>query len=80
MKVFEAVQNIAQLPSTTFKKLSGRDNLWEIRINQHRFLGFFHRSDLLVLVHAFTKQSQKTPKHDIQVALNRQHAYILRQP
>jgi phage-related protein len=80
MRVFEAVQNIPQLPSNMFKKLSGRGNLWEIRVGQHRFLGFFHRNDLLVLVHAFTKQSQKTPTHDIEVALGRQRAYISRQP
>lgn len=80
MKVFEAVQNIPQLPSNTFKKLSGQGKLWEIRVSRHRFLGFFQRADLLVLVHAFTKQSQKTPKQDIEVALGRQHAYISRQP
>jgi phage-related protein len=80
MKVFEAVENIPQLPSNTFKKLSGRGNLWEIRVAQHRFLGFFHGGDLLVLVHAFTKQSQKAPKQDIEVALGRQQAYIARRP
>ncbi len=79
MKVFEAVENMPQLPSNIFKKLSGRGDLWEIRISQHRFLGFFHRSDSLVLVHAFTKQSQKTPQRDIEMALGRQHAYISRQ-
>ena len=80
MKVFEAVESIPKLPQNTFKKLSGRGDLWEIRISQHRFVGFFYRRDLLVLVHAFTKQSQKTPKQDIEVALSRRLAYISRHP
>jgi phage-related protein len=78
LKVFEAVQDTPHLPASYFKKLSGRGNLWEIRVTQHRFLGFFHRSDLLVLLHAFTKQSQKTPQRDIEVALGRRQAYISR--
>jgi phage-related protein len=80
MKVFKAVENTShRLPTNAFKKLSGRGNLWEIRVSHHRFLGFFHRSNLFVLVHAFAKQSQKTPKQDIEVALGRQQAYISRQ-
>jgi phage-related protein len=73
---FAMVETVPQLPSTIFKKISGRGNLWEVRVKEHRFLGFFHRSDLLVLVHAFGKQTQKTPRHDIEVALARREAYI----
>ena len=78
LKAFEFVQDTSQISANTFKKLSGQGNLWEIRVSQHRFLGFFHRSDLLVLVHAFIKQSQKTPQHDIEVALGRRQTYISR--
>ena len=80
MKVFEAVENIPQLPQNTFKKLSGRGDLWEIRISQHRFVGFFTTARLARLVHAFTKQSQKTPKQDSEVALGHSLAYISRHP
>ena len=64
VKVLEAVETVQQLPSTVLKKLSGRDNLWEIKVGSHRLLGFFHRRDLLVLVHAFTKKTRKTPPQE----------------
>lgn len=80
VKVLEAVETVQQLPSTVLKKLSGRDNLWEIKVGSHRLLGFFHRRDLLVLVHAFTKKTRKTPPQDIELALVRQRRYAAQYP
>jgi phage-related protein len=57
------------------KKLQGRDILWEIRVQRFRFIGFYADSRRLVLVHGFIKQSQKTPLHEIEVAVRRKSMY-----
>ena len=82
-KVLEAVEELAMLPSHLFKKMQGRGELWEVRAMQHRLLGFHTRSGGVgplefVLVHAFQKQSQKTPLNEIEVALRRRDAYLTR--
>lgn len=77
VKVFEAVETIERLPSNLFKKLSGRSGLWEIRVDCHRFLGFFDGPSL-VLTNAFRKGSQKTPPQEIALAENRRRIYLSR--
>ena len=82
-KVLEAVGQVALMPSHFFKKMQGRGELWEVRVLQHRLLGFHTRAggtgpQEFVIVHAFQKQSQKTPLHEIEVALRRRDAYLAR--
>jgi phage-related protein len=38
--------------------------------------GYIEASLALILVHAFTKQSNKTPKEEIHVALRRRDVYL----
>jgi phage-related protein len=76
VKVFEAIETMQTVPSLFLKKLTGRHGLWEVRVRNYRFLGFYPQSGRLVLVHAFAKQSQKTPSHEIEVALARQKNYL----
>ncbi|HEX4121338.1 MAG TPA: type II toxin-antitoxin system RelE/ParE family toxin [Verrucomicrobiae bacterium] len=75
MLVFENVERMQSVPVNFLKKLQGRDGLWEIRVQRFRFLGFYADSRRLVLVHGFTKQSQKTPLHEIAVAVKRKSMY-----
>lgn len=52
------------------KKIGGIKNLWEIRFKRHRvFYGY--KESRAVLLHAFKKQSQKTPVRELETALNR---------
>jgi phage-related protein len=68
------------VPRKFFKKLRGTDDIWEVRA-QHgnsifRILGFFDGKNILVLNHAFTKKSQKTPQKEIDVAEKRKRNYL----
>jgi phage-related protein len=72
---FEAIETMQTVSALYLKKLSGRHDLWEIRIRRYRFLGFY-AGQQLVLVHAFAKQTQKTPLHEIEVAVRRRQNYF----
>jgi hypothetical protein len=80
MVVFENVQTLEIVPSQFLKKLQTPDKIWEIRVLRYRFLGFYDPIDTrrLVLVHAFAKQTQKTPLHEIEVAAKRKSMYCSR--
>ena len=56
--------------------------LWELRVRsrrQHRVLYFAARGERLVLLHAFTKQTQQTPRGEIETALRRMDDYQVRE-
>jgi phage-related protein len=78
--VLDLIEQIDIVPRKYFKKLKGTDGIWEVRVqhgnNTFRILGFFHGKDLVVLNHAFTKKSQKTPKKDILLAEKRKRDYL----
>ena len=64
-----------------WKKLRG-SNLWEVRIEYagsiYRVLAAFAKNNRVILLHAFQKKSQKTPRQDIEIALQRQKRYFQR--
>lgn len=59
------------LPPPFSKKLKGVERLWELRPGRHRVIYFYYQGNKAVLLHAFKKQSQKTPEKEIRVALQR---------
>ena len=63
------------LPPPFAKKLKGVEKLWELRPGRHRVIYFYYRGNKAVLLHAFKKQSQKTPLKEINVALQRMRIY-----
>jgi phage-related protein len=82
-KVFFVLDLIEQLnivPRKFFKKLEATDDIWEARIqhgnNIFRLLGFFDGNELVILNHAFTKKTQKTPKKEIKKAEQRKKKYF----
>ena len=84
VKVMETVAVTEHPPVHFFKKLQGRGELWEIRVKEHRFIGFYVSMTGIVprkfiLVSAFKKQSDKTPLQEIEVALKRRDTYLSRQ-
>lgn len=48
-----------------------QDKLWELRPGRNRLLYFVQTGRCFVVVHAFRKQTGKTPKREIDVALRR---------
>ncbi|MFT5134239.1 MAG: phage-related protein [Gammaproteobacteria bacterium] len=76
------VEELEFIPVKYFKKMTGTDDLWEIRVqsgnNIFRILGFLEKEHLVVLNHAFQKKTQKTPRKDIVLAQARKRDHILR--
>ncbi|MBT8234528.1 MAG: type II toxin-antitoxin system RelE/ParE family toxin [Saprospiraceae bacterium] len=60
------------VPIEYFKKLSGTNDIWEIRVklssNAFRIFCFFDGGKLIILENGFRKKSQKTPKKEIEKA------------
>ncbi len=52
------------------KPMSGHKNLFEIRYSRHRIL-YAVKSGKAILLHAFIKKSQQTPKLDLDLAEGR---------
>ncbi len=72
------IRDIEMVPEKYFKHIIGTD-LYEIRIsagnNIFRIFCFFDRGKLVVVLNAFQKKTQKTPKREIERALKLQKAY-----
>uniref|UniRef100_UPI004056F127 type II toxin-antitoxin system RelE/ParE family toxin n=1 Tax=Candidatus Electronema sp. TaxID=2698783 RepID=UPI004056F127 len=80
--VLDIVKKFELVPSKFLKKLEAADDIWEIRIQQGNdifcLLGFFNGEQLIVLNHAFTKKSQKTPQKEIKTAEQHKKDYFSR--
>jgi len=80
--ILQLVESLDTVPRKYFKKLESTNDLWEVRVqlanNIFRFLGFFDGSELIILNHAFTKKTQKTPKKKIKIAEQRKKDYFSR--
>lgn len=57
------------------RKMTGQKDLFELRSGRHRVFYAFHKGEL-VLLHAFMKKSQETPKGEIELALRRLANYV----
>ena len=74
LRIFQYIQSYglqAILPHT--KKLSGTP-LWEIRIlgkDSLRILYVISHKEIILILHAFIKKTQKTPPKEIVIALKR---------
>src|SRR5699024_4634293 len=81
--VLQLVEEFDVVPVQYFKKLSGSEGIWEVRVqagsNIFRILGFLESSELVVLTNAFQKKTQKTPPKEIRLAEKRKHDYLTRQ-
>ena len=56
------------------------DGIWELRPGCNRILFFFFRDDTFVLLHAFRKETQKTPQSEIRKAKAELADWISRNP
>jgi phage-related protein len=59
------------------------EKLWELReessTNIYRLLYFFFSGRRIVFVHGFQKKTQKTPRHEIEIALKRLDSFTKQQ-
>ncbi len=58
-----------QAPLASMRQIKGK--LWEIKILQTRIFYVVIEGNTMVLLHAYKKQSQKAPQHEIETALSR---------
>jgi len=70
--VLKIIRELDMIPEQFFKHLKGTDGLYEARIklgsNIYRVLCFFDNGNLVILLNAFQKKTQKTPKKEIELA------------
>lgn len=80
--VMQLVEELEIIPVKFFKKMTGTDDLWEVRVqsgnNIFRILGFLEEDHLVILNHAFQKKTKKTPKKEIAIAETRKKDHLLR--
>ena len=80
--VLDLIETVDVIPRKFFKKLTSTDGIWEVRVrhagNIFRLPGSLDGDRLLILNHAFTKKTQKTPKKEINKAKQRKKEYLLR--
>jgi phage-related protein len=79
--VLNLIESMNQIPIEYLKKLSGTENIWEVRIqfasDIFRLLGFMDEGNLK-LTNGFVKKSQKTPQREMRKAEQRKADYISR--
>jgi phage-related protein len=57
--------------------------LWELReesnTNIYRLIYFFFSDQRIVFLHGFQKKTQKTPQHEIEIAMQRLNSFLTRE-
>jgi phage-related protein len=78
-KIIEAIETLERVPSNYLKMLVGTNGLYEARIQLGsdiwRVFCFFDNGKLVILLNGFTKKTQKTPKNEIDKALQLMQKY-----
>ena len=78
--VLDLIEQLNIIPEEYLKKLKGADDIWEVRVqygnNIFRLLGFFEANNIVILNHAFTKKTRKTPAREINIAEKRKRGYL----
>jgi phage-related protein len=78
-KTLELVEQLPRIPENYFKHMEGTDGLYEIRVqhgsNAFRIFCCFDEGRLVVLLNGFQKKSQKTPRQEIEKALQIKKEY-----
>lgn len=78
-KIIVAIETLERIPSNYLKHLEGTDGLFEARVqlgsNTWRVFCFFDKGRLLILLNGFQKKTQKTPKTEIDKAIELMEEY-----
>ena len=80
IKVLDILENVERVPITYLKYIEGTNGLFEVRTqlgsNIFRIFCCFDGNRLVVLFSGFQKKTQKTPKKEIDRALNIMREYF----
>lgn len=72
--VLELIKQVDRVPEKFLARMSGYEGLFEIRIehqsNIYRIFCCFDSGKLVVLFNGFQKKTQKTPKNEIEKAID----------
>ncbi len=75
--VLHIVMSVDRIPKKFFKHIE--DGIYEIRIKVgsdiYRVFSFFDEGNLVILLHGFTKKTQKLPRKQIKKAIQLRRAY-----
>ena len=78
----DLIKELEFVSTEYLKKLKNTEGIWEVRVpfgdNIFRLLGFFENKSLIILNHAFTKKTQKTPRKEVGLAEKRKREYYQR--
>lgn len=78
-KIIEAIETLERIPTTYLKLISGTNGLYEARIQLGsdiwRVFCFFDKGRLVILLNGFQKKTEKTPKNQIDKAINLMNEY-----
>lgn len=75
----ELLEELDRVPETYLKHIVNTEGLYEIRIQQgsdiFRIFCFFDDKKLVIITNGFQKKTQKTPKKEIEKAINIKKEY-----
>jgi phage-related protein len=78
-KIIEAIETLERIPTTYLKLITGAGGLYEARIQLGsdiwRVFCFFDKGRLVILLNGFQKKTEKTPKNEIEKAINLMNEY-----
>jgi len=78
-KIIEAIETLERVPANYLKMLVGTNGLYEARIQLGsdiwRVFCFFDNGNLVILLNGFAKKTQKTPRNEIEKALQLMQKY-----
>ena len=73
------IATVDKIPSKFFRHITSSTGIFEIRVEVgsdiYRVFSFFDKGNLIVLINAFQKKTQKTPKNEINRAVNLMNEY-----
>ncbi len=78
-KIIEAIETLERIPTTYLRLITGTNGLYEARIQLGsdiwRVFCFFDKGRLIILLNGFQKKTEKTPKNEIEKAINLMNEY-----
>lgn len=78
--VFKILRTVDKVPRKFLDHMTGTDGIYEVRVevgsNIFRIFCCFDKGNLVILFNGFQKKSQKTPKHEIELALKLKKEYF----
>ncbi len=78
--VLELIKQVERVPIKFLAPMTGYDGLFEIKVefesNIYRIFCCFDKGKLVILLNAFQKKTQKTPKNEIEKAMKLKEDYF----